>query len=156
MTHQDVQDELALLRTAVVVRAFGAVGTAVPSGTVTAVAFDSESFDPLGFHDNTTNNTRLTVPAGYGGLYVILGQIAYPSLAATDLHNILRKNAVTDLAEGQVQGTASTATKVPAYTMEQLVAGDYITMSAYQSTGGSTTTQADRTVTYLTMVRVGA
>lgn len=37
----------------------------VASGSYTVVDWDEEVFDDAGCHDNVTNNTRLTVPAGY-------------------------------------------------------------------------------------------
>jgi hypothetical protein len=38
--------------------------TGHPATTYTAIPFDAEEYDTDGFHDNTTNNTRLTIPAG--------------------------------------------------------------------------------------------
>ena len=37
----------------------------IPNATVTAVNWTAESYDTVACHDNVTNNTRLTVPAGY-------------------------------------------------------------------------------------------
>src|SRR5687767_11840600 len=37
--------------------------TTADYSTSTAVAFDEEEYDIGGYHDNSTNNTRLTVPA---------------------------------------------------------------------------------------------
>lgn len=39
--------------------------------TLTTVPFASESFDTNTFHDNVTNNSRLTIPTGMGGVYQI-------------------------------------------------------------------------------------
>ena len=40
-----------------------ATGTqSISSSTWTALTYNSESFDTDGFHDNTTNNTRITIP----------------------------------------------------------------------------------------------
>ena len=36
----------------------------IPTGSSTAINFDTESYDTDNIHDNSTNNTRLTVPAG--------------------------------------------------------------------------------------------
>ena len=36
----------------------------ISDATETAVAFNSESFDVGGMHDNSTNNSRLTIPSG--------------------------------------------------------------------------------------------
>ncbi len=37
---------------------------AITTSTATAVAWDSEIYDTDSFHDNVTNNTRITIPAG--------------------------------------------------------------------------------------------
>ena len=43
------------------------------------IPFDSEVVDTNGFHDNSTNNSRFTIPSGYGGKYLLIG---YGSLSA--------------------------------------------------------------------------
>jgi hypothetical protein len=41
-----------------------------PAGTVT-IAFDSEDFDTDGFHDLVTNTSRITIPSGKAGKYLV-------------------------------------------------------------------------------------
>ena len=38
----------------------------------------SEDYDTNAFHDNTTNNARITIPTGYGGKYLITSQVMSP------------------------------------------------------------------------------
>jgi hypothetical protein len=38
--------------------------------TYTAITFDAETFDTNNFHDNTTNNSRITIPSGKSGKYL--------------------------------------------------------------------------------------
>jgi hypothetical protein len=49
---------------------------AVAYDTTTIVSFDTEIVDTDGFHDNSTNNGRITIPTGKGGKYLIQGYIA--------------------------------------------------------------------------------
>ena len=49
------------------------VSTAITANTAFAVAFTTENFDTDSFHDNSTNNTRITIPTGKGGKYLISG-----------------------------------------------------------------------------------
>jgi len=42
----------------------------INNDTRTAVAFTSEAFDTNSFHDNSTNNSRITIPSGQGGYYL--------------------------------------------------------------------------------------
>jgi hypothetical protein len=48
----------------------------VATATSTIVSFDEEIEDTDGFHDNSTNNGRITIPSGKGGKYLIQGYIA--------------------------------------------------------------------------------
>jgi hypothetical protein len=48
-----------------------ASGTVALTTTYAAIAFTDEDYDTDGFHDNSTNNTRLTVPTGKAGKYHI-------------------------------------------------------------------------------------
>lgn len=44
--------------------------------TTTALTFDAETVDTDGFHDNSTNTSRITIPAGKGGKYYFGGLIS--------------------------------------------------------------------------------
>jgi hypothetical protein len=64
------------------VRVSRASGTvSLGTNTITAIGFDEEEFDTDAFHDNSTNNTRLTIPTtGYyhigGGFYLTSNLVA--------------------------------------------------------------------------------
>ncbi len=58
-------------------------------------SLDSEEFDTSAFHDLVTNNSRLTVPAGLGGYYHIIGSSS--TAASTAQTIVLRKNGTTNL-----------------------------------------------------------
>lgn len=65
-----------------------------------AIAFNSERFDDGGMHDNVTNNSRLTVPAGQGGTYRIGFHVTYHTGgAATFVTFTIRKNGTTTVRE---------------------------------------------------------
>ena len=40
-------------------------------GVMKMFAFDNEEFDTDGFHSNTVNNSRITIPSGKAGKYLI-------------------------------------------------------------------------------------
>lgn len=49
------------------------------AGGVTTITFDAENYDTNGYHDNSTNNSRLTVPTtGYYSIIINTGQANYP------------------------------------------------------------------------------
>jgi len=43
----------------------------IPDSTYTVVSFNSEDFDTNTYHDNSTNNSRFTIPSGKAGYYAI-------------------------------------------------------------------------------------
>lgn len=105
-------------------------GTQSPAGA--ALAFDTERFDVGAMHDNAVNNSRLTVPAGQGGLYhitfharVVPGDTPPYQFVAT-----IRKNGVTSLrTAGQRFEVANTGVEEASIQLsihEVLAAGDYL------------------------------
>jgi hypothetical protein len=54
------------------------VSTSITGNTAFAVAYTTEQYDTNTFHDNSTNNTRLTIPTGYGGKYQLNAWLGNP------------------------------------------------------------------------------
>jgi hypothetical protein len=52
--------------------------TSITQNTQLTFAFASEEYDTNTFHDNSTNNQRITIPTGYGGKYLITNQVMCP------------------------------------------------------------------------------
>lgn len=57
-------------------------------GTVYAVLFDSQDFDTHGFHNNSTNKSRITIPSGLAGYYLFGGSIWVGTSGVMGGHNI--------------------------------------------------------------------
>jgi hypothetical protein len=133
------------------------------SGTETTVNFDQEDFDTDGFHDNVTNNARITIPAGKGGKYLIYAKITFDeqsgSLGARQLN--IKKNTTNFFAnalDGPAYPTGGGAfdKTVQISQIMDLVATDFVTITIKQTTGNTTATNygfSDRdnvfTATYL-------
>ena len=104
------------------------------NSTNTAVTFNSERFDTDGFHSTTTNTSRITIPSGKGGKYLVTAQTAF-DLNATGLREIkLYKNGA------QVNRTFTSSAGYQLVTQTyiiDLVATDYIEMFVLQSSGGA-------------------
>jgi hypothetical protein len=104
--------------------------------TLTTVTWDSETFDTDGFHDNATNNSRITIPSGKAGKYLFLATINW-------------NNSSTGYREGRFtqNGTAKSyfnfaaTPSGEAATVGQIIlncsVGDYIELKVEQSSGGS-------------------
>lgn len=61
------------------------------AGLTASVAYNAEVFDFGDLHDNTTNNSRITVPIDYDGYWIVTTSIrmSYPtSTAATDYFEV--------------------------------------------------------------------
>jgi hypothetical protein len=116
----------------------------VNDSTETAVSWDQETTDTNGYHDNVTNNTRLTVPAGHGGTYVMACVTIYPNNATGIRETKIRLNgsgsgSATNIGNSNIPAGGSNNIGPPAIAMYILSAGDYVECDAYQT---STTTLA--------------
>jgi len=105
--------------------------------TWTAVALPtSEDFDTDGFHDLSTNNSRMTIPAGLGGKYLCRGGVVHNQTNAGARYVALRKNGTV------VTSISAKADQLVHHSIEvvevlNLAAGDYVEVYAYQDSGGN-------------------
>jgi hypothetical protein len=66
----------------------------VSNATATAVTWDTELKDTDAFHSTSSNTSRVTIPAGKGGMYLVTGQLSFAS-NSTGLRNCeIKKNGV--------------------------------------------------------------
>lgn len=111
----------------------------ITTATGTDLTWTNEEYDTDSYHDNVTNNTRLTVPATPASRYITLGLIlAWTSWTGTTRMIVtLKKNgsSLTKLYEGQVtSGDDQTMT----FTFDLLAsANDYFEIQVFQQTGGN-------------------
>jgi len=106
------------------------------------MAFQAEDYDSSGFHDNVTNNTRLTVPAGKGGKYLIGASFKVISTSGKQLGCLIRLNGSTILAS-QISGTGiDNVNAVSITTFAQLAAGDYVELLVVAGSSDTSTGDA--------------
>jgi hypothetical protein len=103
----------------------------ISNNTNTAVAWTSESFDTDAFHDNSTNNTRITIPAGKGGKYSISGVIFYVGTNTNSTGNrnlAVYKNGsyVGDIVSYSAAAAGTTRISLNFAIVLNLVATDYV------------------------------
>lgn len=110
----------------------------ISSSVQTALTMNAEVFDTHGFHDNSTNNNRLLVPPGLGGVYLLNGGIL--STAGTAFRWIFgwKKNDSESgyISESRIQ-PAGTDFNMSAVAVVNLLAGDYVTLYIYHEAGVS-------------------
>jgi hypothetical protein len=110
----------------------------IPNNAVTPIPFDSERYDYGGLHD-TVNPSRLTPPEA--GVYDIAGHIRFPTNSTGQRQLIVqRTRSGVTTTHGRAVEPAPSAT-LPTYlniaTQVELIAGDYVTLAAFQNSGGT-------------------
>lgn len=122
--------------------------------TVTTITWDSETEDASGYHDNVTSNSRLTVPTGKAGVFMVTLVIGYQGASGTTGQRsaILLKNGVslTDTAVQAINNATGDPTIVQLVTTVRLAAADYIEAQAWQNSGGARNILATRSSLVLT------
>jgi len=108
----------------------------VNNTTQTVLSYDSETYDTDGFHDNSVNNSRITIPAGLGGYYIVNSKFSWNTTNTTGRRSVeIRKNGTTAL--GNVAYAATQYTGGNLSFVVNLSAGDYIETRAWQDSGGA-------------------
>lgn len=108
----------------------------IANNTNTTVSWNSEEYDTSAIHDNTTNNSRLTIPSGSGGYWSVTGKITFAGSATGARQLRLNKNG-TLIANFLVPITGSGEQSIILTNTFNLVAGDYLEMVVYQNSGGA-------------------
>jgi hypothetical protein len=108
------------------------------NNTLTALTFDTEELDTDGFHSTVSNTSRITIPAGKGGKYLIIGQVSFTA-NTTGLRNFkIIKNGGADGHDIEIPtSSVSNANGFAQQDILDLVATDYIEIFAQQSSGTS-------------------
>jgi hypothetical protein len=106
---------------------------AITGSTNTLVTWDTEAngFDTNSYHDNTTNNQRLTVPTA--GYYRITGQITLDASANGYRNLSIIKNGSTGILGISTGPNSVDWTYIPFTFTALLAANDYLTLSVFFS-----------------------
>lgn len=116
----------------------------ITTATDTVLAFNSERFDSHGFHDTVTNNSRLTIPAGKAGKYMIGASSDWVANATGIRELRLRINGTTYIAlttgDADLVGEGWRNTLATLY---DLAVGDYVEAIVRQTSGGNLDVQTN-------------
>lgn len=114
--------------------------TSVPNTTNTTLPLDAEDYDTDGFHAPGTNPSRITIPAGFGGIYVVTYTVetATPG-GASAVATWIQKNGVsgTRYAGDGANNSPSQTVPTKGSLLMSLIAGDYIEIGVFHSSGGA-------------------
>jgi hypothetical protein len=110
----------------------------VPNNTETTVTWDTETFDVGGYHSTSSNTSRITIPSGKGGYYLITGFVGLfenPTQANSSSLRVKKNGTLVY----QLQETAQLQKEMSFSFIVSLAATDYVEMFAFQNTGGTST-----------------
>jgi hypothetical protein len=110
--------------------------TGIASATNTAILWDAEHFDTDAYHSTVTNTSRITIPSGKAGKYLICGMTEINLLSATKVQTIIYVNGSIVRYAGDYQGTG-TNVKGPYSIVLDLGVNDYIEIFARQDSGSN-------------------
>ncbi|MCC7494450.1 MAG: hypothetical protein IT204_18985 [Fimbriimonadaceae bacterium] len=114
--------------------------TAVATGTYVAVDFTSASRTLVGFTWSAGSPTRFTVDTGYGGVYLVLGILAWDANATGRRIIAVWKNGTAVLTQSWLPVTGGSSTCIlQTQWLGSLSAGDYLELTGRHDSG------ADRT-----------
>lgn len=116
----------------------------VVNTSLATLAFDQETYDVGGFHDNVTDNSRLTIPSGGGNnQYIIRATVSFEFNATADRLVTIVKNGATRIASASQPATTSSfggaeACMITLTAIEDNPAdGDYYEVIIRQNSGGA-------------------
>lgn len=140
----DITETVQFLANPPIFKGFQSGTQSIPNATVTALLLGSESWDTYSGHSTSVNTSRYT--AQRDGTYQVVGSYA-AAANATGIRLVrIAKNGTYIAPSQQSVPTAGTTidTNIQAYAEVQLVTGDYVETTVYQTSGGALgTTAAD-------------
>jgi hypothetical protein len=116
--------------------AFNSGNVSLSNSTSTTISFDSELFDVDGYHSTTTNTSRLTVPTGKSGKFLVTFT-ATVSNAANQVFLYIFKNGSETYRDQNFNGSFTQNYEISR--IIDLAAGDYVEVKVWQNSGGTQT-----------------
>jgi hypothetical protein len=129
---------------------------AAANATSVILTFDLEAFDTDAFHSTSVNNSRITIPAGKGGKYLVNSIVGFASNGSGIRSVSLYKNGsyINELVQGApISGSSSYFNM--SY-VASLVATDYLEIVVYQDSGGSLNVNFGNNATNFSVTYLGA
>lgn len=110
----------------------------VANATATDIGFTAEYYDTDAFHDNSTNNARITIPAGKAGKYLFTSSVVWSNNGTGERQMSLRKNG-SQLGWESIESDAVAASYsvTNGARVLDLAVGDYVTLTVTQNSGGA-------------------
>lgn len=126
----------------------------ISNNTETAITFDQEIADTNTMHDNSTNNSRITIKQA--GRYNIIGSIRWESVSSGgyNRHITISKNGTGIFTQTMEPFSAISTPSQIVSGILNLSANDYIELKVYQDSGGNLDISRWAPNTYLQVAQI--
>ena len=136
--------------------AYKASAQTISNNTQTAITWSNEYFDTDAFHSTVTNTSRFTIPSGKDGKYLFTATARFVANSTGIRSWTYYKNGSSAMQPGCMNAMSSGGSATVAVYATSLVAGDYIELFCFQTSGGNLDITADTDSTYITVTYLGA
>ena len=116
----------------------------ISNNTWTALAFDAETFDDDTMHDNSANNSRVTIKEA--GRYLVTGSALYNqnNAVGSRMAAIYVNGALYSYGSSRIAGSATNTDLIQVCDVIVVDAGDYVEFYTQHTSGTSTLTVTKR------------
>ena len=121
------------IHTEISARVSRSTNQSIADGVAEAIEFTAEDWDNGGIADLVSYSTRLTVPAGEGGRYLVSGRMYMDGGSGGQRHLYIEVDGTPDYNFSQFEIGNSTACRLLGSMVFDLSAGSYIELWIYQS-----------------------
>jgi hypothetical protein len=115
------------------------VAQSIANASEVTILFDTEDYDTDGFHSTSSNTSRITIPTGKGGKYLVTMQamvnsVGYPTQGGFNKNG---SNLITTYTAAVAGSGQPSRPCIQISQQFSLAAGDYIELFVYQATGAA-------------------
>ena len=121
-----------------------AANISLANNTTVTLTWDQEDFDTDGFHSTSTNTSRITIPAGLAGKYLVTSKVQYTSNSNGRRIVQITKNG-SNAWDFESASPGSTELQLQGVAIIDLAEGDYVETTAWQNSSVSLTAQNSNT-----------
>jgi hypothetical protein len=136
-------------------RVYASSAQTISNSTDTKLAFANETFDTDSFHDNSTNNTRITIPAGLGGYYRVTANSGFLSNANGRRIMAIALNG-TNLSQVETSVNVQAEPAASLTDTYYLAPADYLEINVFQNSGGNLNTSGVAIREFFQVERIGS
>jgi len=115
-------------------RAYSDTDVTAPTNTNFMVPLNQERYDTDDMHDNSANNTRITIKTA--GKYLVTGHLVFDINNTGFRHIGIRVNGATYIAAQRFNTNQGSYSMLTVATIYEFAANDYVELQAYQTSGG--------------------